>query len=127
MKRFVTFLFTVLALVGINLQRPPLMAQGSVAVENISVSPFGSSPGYISGKVTGINPATVRVTILDFISGLGFFTKPFCAQTTTPLNADGTFTILTTTGGVDQTTTLYAVVVVAASATVPCYTSQPGV
>ena len=38
-----------------------------------------------------------------FISGLGSYSKPYLLRTTTiPVNADGTFNTIYTTGGIDS-------------------------
>jgi hypothetical protein len=77
--------------------------------------------------VVGVEPANHRIAALIFISGLGFYTKPYCTATTTPLAGDGSFTVLLTTGGIDQYATMIALFAVPATATVPCYMGEPGV
>jgi hypothetical protein len=102
-------------------------AEVSPTIEISSLSPYGASPGSLSGRVVGVSPAAYNVTALIFISGLGFYTKPFCNATTTPIAADGTFSVLLTTSVNDRYATLIALLVVPASATVPCYLGEPGV
>jgi hypothetical protein len=111
-------------LVGASLCSP----QTTPSIQIASVPTFGAIPGVLAGRVLGVSPNDYRVTALVFVSGLGFFTKPFCTSTTTPLSAaDGSFSVLLTTGGIDQVATYIAVLVVPASATVPCYAAEPGV
>lgn len=102
-------------------------AQITPDIQITSLPTYGAVPGSLSGRVVGVSPTAYSVTALVFISGLGFYTKPFCSATTTPLAADGSFNVLLTTGGIDQYATRIAILVMPASATVPCYLAEPGV
>jgi uncharacterized protein (TIGR03437 family) len=108
-----------------------LVGQGSGAstptVVIQTLSPFGSSPGLVSGMVKGVDPRDVKIAALIFVSGLGYYTKPTCAATSTVPRADGSFSIQLTTGGVDHLMTRLALLVVPAAAQVPCYTGVAGV
>jgi hypothetical protein len=89
--------------------------------------PYGAYPGVLTGQVLGVVPASYNIAALIFVEGLGFYSKPYCNATTTPLNPDGTFSVLLTTGGIDQDASLIALLVVPASVSVPCYTTEVGV
>ena len=102
-------------------------AQFTPSIVITSLPAFGAYPGYLSGRVVAANPADYKVAALIFISGLGFYSKPYCAPTTTSLAPDGSFTVLLTTGGIDQYATLFAILVVPATASVPCYLGEPGI
>jgi uncharacterized protein (TIGR03437 family) len=92
----------------------------------LSISPYGASPGTITGRVTGGDPSSLQVTALDFVSGQGWFTKPTCASPATALAQDGSFSVLLTTGGQDPYSTRVAVLVLPASVSVGCYTQSSG-
>src|SRR3954453_22961501 len=62
-------------------------AQVIPAIQIQSVPAYGAVPGRLSGRVLGVNPTAYNLTALVFISGLGFYTKPYCHATTTPLAA----------------------------------------
>ena len=102
-------------------------SQAAPSIGVTTIPAYGAFPGVLNGRVTGVNPADYRVAALVFLSGLGFYTKPYCDATTTALGSDGSFSVLLTTGGIDQYATLIALLVVPASASVPCYSSEPGV
>lgn len=99
----------------------------AVAIEVESVPAFGAKTGSITGRVRNVNPAEARVAALVFVPGLGAFSKPFCNQTTSPLDAQGRFSISIVTGGVDHLATKIMLVTVAADASVPCYSAEPGI
>jgi len=113
---------TMLALLALSPQ-----AQANPTIENVSASTFGVVPGYVSGRVSGVNPADYKVAVLIFVEGLGFYSKPYCDATTTSLAMDGSFNTLITTGGTDQYATLIAILAVPVAAAVPCYLAEPGV
>ena len=111
----------------INLSLAAASAAGS-GIEVTELSPYGVRPGSITGRITGIDrPSDYKVATLIFISGLGFYSKPTCAQTSVPVSASGVFgPTLLTTGNVDETATQIILALLPASADVPCYTSAPG-
>jgi uncharacterized protein (TIGR03437 family) len=107
-----------------------LSCQGSAAGAEIrveSLSPFGVWPGSVSGRVLGVNPLEYRVAALIFVSGLGHFSKPSCADPTSPLGADSRFSIALTTGGVDETATRIVLLAVPAGMRVECYRNVAGI
>jgi hypothetical protein len=63
---------------------------GSAGIEIASLPPYGTA-GSISGVVTGVNPATHRVTCYIYIDGSGWWRKGG-AGGTVPIQANGTFT-----------------------------------
>ena len=101
--------------------------QVTPTIQVVGIPTYGTIPGWLSGRVLGVTPAAYNVTALVFISGLGFYTKPYCDATTTPLASDGSFNVLLTTGGIDEYATLIAILVVPVSSSVPCYAAEPGV
>lgn len=68
---------------------------------------FGSF-SVLRGQAFNVDPSKFQVAVLIFISGLGWFSKPTCAQLYVPLAADGTWSANVTTGGVDPTATAFA-------------------
>jgi len=96
-------------------------------IEIDSVSAFGARPGLVAGRVRNIDPATHRVATIIFITGMGWFSKPFCASTTVPLDSEGSFRVTLTTGGADEVAQRIALYVVPAQTSVPCTLNAPGV
>lgn len=97
------------------------------SIQVSSIPQFGASAGSISGIVSGVSPAGYQVAPMVFLTGEGWFSKPTCDQTTVPLGQDGSFTALLTTGGADPFATKIALLVLATSVSVPCYTSVGGI
>lgn len=102
-------------------------AQGNPSIEILRIPQFGIRPGILEGRIIDTNPTAFRVTALVFVSGLGFHTKPYCSDTTVAVAADGSFSVLLTSGGIDEYASLFAILVVPAAAQVPCYAAEPGV
>lgn len=102
-------------------------SQAAPAIEIVNVPAYNANPGVFTGRVTNANPADYKVAALVFVSGLGFFSKPYCDATTTALGPDGSFSVLLTTGGIDRLATLIGLLVVPSSASVPCYSAEPGI
>ena len=119
--RWTVSLATLLMILAVS------VAAQNASIDNVSASSFGSLPGYVSGRVTGVSPSTYKVAVLIFVEGLGFYSKPYCNQTTSPLASDGSFSVLITTGGIDQYANYIAILAVPASANVPCYLAESGV
>jgi uncharacterized protein (TIGR03437 family) len=123
--------FTRLLLLGTFLSppigRPAVVTAGVARIEATAVPQFGVRPAIITGRVAGADPRSVRVAPLIFISGLGFFSKPSCSQTTVLVQDDGTFSAQLTTGGVDETATIIVLLLVPATAHVPCVLSSGGI
>src|SRR4051794_2564865 len=90
----------------------PCWAQTAPSIQITSLPSYGSSPGWVSGRVIGVAASGFNIAALVFVPGLGFYSKPFCSPTTTPLAADGTFNVLLTTGGIDPYATMIALLVV---------------
>ena len=99
----------------------------SPAFEITTIPPYGSLPGRIEGRVPGVIPANYRIAALIFLPDLGYFSKPYCTATTTALESDGSFSVLFTTGGIDELATRITLLLVPASADVPCYTAVAGI
>ena len=103
-------------------------AQTSPAIEITALPRYGQSPGIISGRVTGGPPSAFKVAPLIFLSGLGYYSKPFCnATTVTPDASSGQFSANLTTGGIDQYASQIALLLVPASANVPCFLGVAGI
>jgi uncharacterized protein (TIGR03437 family) len=105
----------------------PIFAQSAPAIQITAVSAYGANPGWLAGRVVNVDPSKTKITVLAFVSGLGYYTKPTCDATTTALAPDGSFQTLITTGGTDETATRFAVVAVPVQASVPCYSQEPGI
>jgi len=115
-----SLLFAALMLAG-------LTAGPAQVLEIDSLSPYGSLPGTIEGRVTGVNPQEYKIAPLIFLPDMGYFSKPYCTATTTALASDGSFSVLLTTGGVDELATRITLLLVPAGATVPCCTGTSGI
>src|SRR5258708_1498545 len=50
---------TMLAFLALSTQ-----AQANPTINNVSASSFGALPGYVSGQVSGVNPADYKVAVL---------------------------------------------------------------
>ncbi len=122
--------FEVIFAVALSLPAAPARAQHALpgpAIEAESVPTYGLRPGILSGRVTKMRPDQVKIATLIFVSGLGYFSKPTCADMFTPVRPDGSFSVPITTGGVDETATFIALLAVPLAASFPCYSFQPGV
>src|SRR5947209_7355854 len=97
-------------------------ADAAVSVEFTSVPPYGSQNNLL-GKVHGVNPASNRVAVLIYMDGLGWWTKPTCANPLTTIQPDGTWNADITTGGVDSNATRIAAYVVPTNFSPPCVTN----
>jgi len=76
----------------------------------------------LAGSVSGIaNPQNYNIAALIFVEGLGWYSKPYCDETTVPVGADGTWSTNIATGGVtDTTATRIAAFLVPSGTSVPC-------
>jgi uncharacterized protein (TIGR03437 family) len=101
-------------------------ARGPV-IQITSVPQYGSVPGTITGTVTGAAPQDYKIATLIFLSGQGWFSKPYCTSTATAFGSDGSFSVLLTTGGVDQFATRIALLVVPSPIAINCYTGVAGI
>jgi uncharacterized protein (TIGR03437 family) len=99
----------------------------ATSIQIRSISPFGSIPGTVEGRVTGADPAAVRIAAYIFVSGVGWFSKPTCASPTTALQSDGTFRVQFTSGGVDDLATRIGLFAVPAATPVGCTTNAAGI
>lgn len=104
-----------------------LVAQTSPSVEILSLPPYGAPSQILSGRVGTPVPSAFRVTVLIFVPGLGYFTKPVCAAPSAALDAQGRFNVSLNTGGSDSVATILTVLVVPAAASVPCVQGAPGI
>jgi hypothetical protein len=98
-------------------------AQTSPAIQVESVTPCGSWPGncdVVTGRVVGVNLSQFRIAPLVFVSGLGFFSKPSCAETPIAIDGLGRFHATVASGGLDHRATLIALLAVPVSLPVRC-------
>jgi len=98
-------------------------APAATSIQFTSVPPYGSQNN-LFGKVYGVNPANYRVAVYIYITDVGWFTKPTCANPLTTIQADGSWNADITTGGVDSNATRIAALVVPASFNQPCVTNE---
>lgn len=87
------------------------------------ISPFGQSPGVIQGRVSGAGGGGERMAALIFVTGMGWFSKPTCAEPTSAIGSDGRFSITFTTGGVDAFAERIALLVMPPGSAVSCVTN----
>jgi len=97
----------------------PLESRELLATINITQIPTYAVDGFIRGSVTGVEPATYRVAPYIQIEGVGWWTKPFFASPTVPINADGTFVADVATGGIDNRATIFCAAIIPAGVTPP--------
>jgi hypothetical protein len=76
---------------------------------HVEVSPYGSWPGYLEGKidVKEGSPVNYKIAVYILVGG-GWWTKPYWASPWTEVKEDGNFSCLITTGGQDQLATKIA-------------------
>lgn len=89
---------------------------------DIATVPAYGTVGSITGRVTGIDPATVSVAVFSRVNG--FTTKPSCAQTFVNPGADGAFSALITG---ETTTNRYAALLVPRGFVPACYINVPSI
>jgi autotransporter-associated beta strand protein len=93
-----------------------------------SVSPFGSDPNAISGRVTGVDFSQYVVAPYIQVEGAGWWTKPFDTAPTVNINLDGTWHVPdVATGGLDRLATVIAVAVYPKTLTFPITSGGRGV
>ena len=97
-------------------------AQAADSVEFTYVPPYGSQNS-LHGQVYGLTPSNYAVAVLIFVQDVGWFSKPTCAASLTPIASDGSWTADITTGGLDTNATRIAAYVVPASYNQPCVTN----
>ena len=76
------------------------------AIQITGIPPYAVD-GFVSGIVTGVDPAMYRVAPYIQIEGSGWWTKPTLASPTVQINADGTFSADVATGGIDNRATIF--------------------
>jgi len=83
--------------------------QDAALFSHVEVSPYGSWPGYLKGKieVKEGSPANYKSAVYILVGG-GWWTKPYWASPWTEVKKDGNFSCLITTGGQDQLATKIA-------------------
>src|SRR5437868_1768192 len=74
-----------------------------------SVPPYGGF-GPVQGQTFGVQPGSYQVALLINVSGLGWYSKPYCNTSFTqafPISIvpDGSWSTSYVTGGVDETAT----------------------
>jgi len=103
------------------------LAGAAPTIQLTSLSSFGTYPGFVAGVAHGVNPSDYRIASFVFLTGEGWYSKPYCAPTTVGLGSDGSFSTVFTTGGVDQLATKIALLLVPATLNVPCFMSTAGI
>ena len=69
--------------VAVMLAAAPLAAQQpSISISSV---PAWASPGFLSGSVSGVNPATHTVAVYIYIDGAGWWSKPGGAGNNIPI------------------------------------------
>jgi hypothetical protein len=87
-------------------------------IEITGLPPSGAA-GQIVGNVSGIDHLTHEVAAYLHVEGGGWWTKPSFGMPTVPINPDGSFSVDTGTGGLDELASIYTVSVVPAGTTPP--------
>lgn len=80
---------------------------GDPAIEFTYMPPYGSFED-LEGQVWHIHPEDYRVAVYIYVSGLGWWTKPYWDNPLTIIKCDGSWICDITTGGVDETATKIA-------------------
>ena len=101
-------------------------AAAEPAITITSLFPWepGNYNGYISGRVTGLtDPSQFVVAPLSYVDGGGWTSKPYWENGSyhpyVPINADGTWTALVTTGGLDPVATGFVAALYPKTAVIP--------
>ena len=91
-------LWIKLLMFNLLLTLPPLLggqivpSTGQIALTTIPA--YGDISTPLTGRVVGLaNPSTYAVAPLIFVEGLGWYSKPVCAQTTVLVQSDGTWSL----------------------------------
>lgn len=79
---------------------PPPPPTGPPSIEFTSVPTYGSFD-YLSGRVVNVDPNSYRIAAYIYV-GSGWWTKPTWGTPLIPINANGTFSVNITTGGIDE-------------------------
>jgi len=95
-----------------------VLADADVSIEITSV-PSYSTDGYLCGMVRGVDFGTHRVATYIQIEGGGWWTKPYFASPTVPINPGGSFSVDVVTGGTDAWATIFCTAVVPQGETPP--------
>jgi hypothetical protein len=96
------------------------------AIQITNAPPFGQD-GPLSGTVSNVNFNDYQVGVLLFVPGVGWFSKPTCAQLFVPIRADGRWNSPVDSGGEgDFTATKYAAYLVPLNATASCQSGVDG-
>ncbi len=122
-----SIIFPVAVTAGLWLALAGAAAKEAPPFEITSIAPYGALPGRIEGRVVGADPQAHKIAPLIFLTGMGYYTKPYCDTPTVAIQSDGSFSLLFTTGGVDHLATIITLLLVPSTARVPCYTGVTGV
>jgi hypothetical protein len=96
------------------------------AIQITNAPPFGQD-GPLSGTVSNVNFNDYQVGVLLFVPGVGWFSKPTCAQLFVPIGSDGSWHSAVDSGGEgDFTATKYAAYLVPLNATASCQSGVDG-
>ena len=94
-----------------------LTTNGSIQID--SIPDYGDTIGIVNGHVTGVTPSEHRVTAYIQIEGAGWWTKPFFTSPTVGISPDGSFSIDTVTGGIDDQATIICIALISDTTTPP--------
>jgi hypothetical protein len=83
-------------------------ALAAPAIKITQAPRFGDWPGYLKGTVSGVDFSKYVVAPYIQVDEV-WWTKPYLANPTCPVNPDGTFSCLVTTGGCDHCATAFLV------------------
>jgi len=87
-----------------------------VDVAELSVPRLGTYPGYLTGRVVNIPMGGVKLAA--YVESGSYFAKPTYQDKVTTPDANGQFQINMTTGGIDETLTHYALVILPGNITI---------
>ena len=96
----------------------PTRAFAAPTIAITSVPGYGDT-GLMRGAVAGVDFSQYRVAPFIYVPGLGWYTKPFFAQNTVTIGADGGWSANVTTGGLDTRAAIYGAWLVPATYDVP--------
>ena len=77
------------------------------SIEFTSIPPYGQWPAWITGNAYNADPQKYDIAVYIYVVdpagwATGWWTKPYWVWPTVSINVDGTFSCLTTTGGIDE-------------------------
>jgi Flp pilus assembly pilin Flp len=89
-----------------HLSSPSQVNGGCVPdIEFTYVPPYGNRQEDLRGRVRNVDPASYKVAVYIYIPGRGWWTKPYWATPSTPIQPDGAWTADIATGGIDEQAT----------------------